>query len=86
MLAMIEYVFYSHEFFSHTCPRPYSSGVVVHMGSAREACSLESDSARAAIVVHLRPIPQIYEFVHGRSVATINVTFELFKLASIANR
>jgi len=45
--------------------RPDSSGVVVHMGSARGACSLVSDSARAPIVVHLRPIPQIYEFDHG---------------------
>ena len=33
-----------------TTPRPYSSGVVVHMGSAKGACSLESDSARASIV------------------------------------
>ena len=35
------------------------------MGSARGACSLVSDSARAPIVVHLRSIPQIYEFDHG---------------------
>ena len=45
--------------------RPDSSGVVVHMGSAKRVCSLVSDSARAPIVVHLRPIPQIYEFDHG---------------------
>ena len=31
-------------------PRPDSSGIVVHMGSARGACSLGSDSARAPFV------------------------------------
>ena len=44
---------------------PDCSGVVVHMGSTKGTCSLESDSARAPFRVHLRPIPQIYEFDHG---------------------
>ena len=40
-------------------PRPYSSTVVVHMGSARGACSWLSESPYR---VHLRPIRQIYEY------------------------
>ena len=47
-------------------PWPFSSDVVVHMGSAKGACSLGPGSARApSYRVHLRPIPQIYEFDHG---------------------
>ena len=75
------YLFFYHDnitnytFVLPMTPWPYFSDVVVHVGSAKGACSLGPGSTRVPIVFISGPYPWIYEFDHGTHTGFVETIY-----------